>query len=148
MLHHMPLRQFIPRQPIPDQQTRPQEQRLDPDVSIKHDNFYARAWDMVYERPFSDTGYDNAATPGSPKIATRSDSAADETCNTPRTPRESSPGSFHSTDGLSDVTDTFFPIEPDAETSSEQLIFTPTNLRSSKYNLCHNLKPNCNDNYR
>ena len=39
-------------------------------------------------------------------------------------------------------------MEPDVESSSEQPENSPTNPRSSKYNLRHNPKPNCNDDYR
>ena len=39
-------------------------------------------------------------------------------------------------------------MEPDVESSSEQPEKIPANPRGSKYNLRHNPKPNCNDNYR
>ena len=38
--------------------------------------------------------------------------------------------------------------QPDSDTSVEPLDPTPTNPRSSKYDLRHNPKPNCNDDYR
>ena len=38
--------------------------------------------------------------------------------------------------------------QPVVDTSVEQLYPTPTNPRSSKYDLRHNPKPNCNDDYR
>ena len=59
-----------------------------------------------------------------------------------------SPEIFPYTDEISDVADTCPHMEPDVESSSEQEENSPTNSRSSKYNLRHNPKPNCNDDYR
>ena len=59
-------------------------------------------------------------------------------------PPETSP----QTGEISDVTDTYPHMEHDVETSSEQPGISPTNPHSSKYNLHHNPKPNCNDDYR
>ena len=39
-------------------------------------------------------------------------------------------------------------MEPDMEASSEQPKTSPTNPRSSKYNLRHNPKPICNEYYK
>ena len=44
--------------------------------------------------------------------------------------------------------DTDHYMQPDADTNVEQPDPTPTNPRSSKYDLRHNPKPNCNDDYR
>ena len=55
-LHRMKLRLFTPRQPIPDVQTTSQERRPDPEVIIKHDDLYARAWESEYETPIFDNG--------------------------------------------------------------------------------------------
>ena len=68
--------------------------------------------------------------------------------NTPGTAHECFPEIFPQTDEFSDVTDTYPHMELDVEASSEQPESSPTNPRSSKYNLRHNLKPNCNDDYR
>ena len=68
--------------------------------------------------------------------------------NTPGKPHVCSPEIFPNTDELGDVTDTCPHIEPDAEASSEQLQTTPTNPCSSKYDLRHCPKANCNDDYR
>ena len=54
---------------------------------------------------------------------------------------------FPPTDEVSDVTDTHPHMEPDAESSSDQPENSPTNPRSSKYNLGHNPKSNFNDEY-
>ena len=43
VLHRMRLRSFTPRRPIPDVQTTAQEWKLDHEVTIKHDDLYARA---------------------------------------------------------------------------------------------------------
>ena len=68
--------------------------------------------------------------------------------NTPRNPHVCSPEIFPCTDEVSDVTDTCPHMEPDVESSSEQQENSPANPRSFKYNLRHNPKPNCNDDYR
>ena len=49
---------------------------------------------------------------------------------------------------MADGTDTDHYMQPDADNSVEQINPTPTNPRSSKYDLRHNPKPNCNDDYR
>ena len=48
MLHLIRLRQFTPRQLLPDVQLTPQQWRTDPQVIIKHDDLYARAWHCEY----------------------------------------------------------------------------------------------------
>ena len=45
ILHRMRLRQFTPRQPIPDTPVTPRKCHPDPEVIIKHDDLYARAWE-------------------------------------------------------------------------------------------------------
>ena len=50
----MRIRLFTPRQPLPDVQTTSHEQKPDPEVVIKHDNLYARAWESDYETPIFD----------------------------------------------------------------------------------------------
>ena len=44
VLHRTRLRQFTPRQRIPKLQITRREWKPDPEVIIKHDNLYARAW--------------------------------------------------------------------------------------------------------
>ena len=51
-------------------------------------------------------------------------------------------------DGSHDGTDTDHNMQLDADTSVEQPDPTPINPRSSKYDLRHIPKPNCNDDYR
>ena len=68
--------------------------------------------------------------------------------NTPGTTHERSPEIFPQTDEVIDVTYTYTHMEPDVESSSEQPEKSSTNPRSSKYNLRHNPKPNCYDDYR
>ena len=65
ILHRMKLRQFTPRQSIPDLSVTAREWQPDPDVSIKHDDLYARAWECVYDEPIFDTNYNNLVTPKS-----------------------------------------------------------------------------------
>ena len=68
--------------------------------------------------------------------------------NTPGTEHDCSTEKFPETEDLCDVTDTYPNMEPDVEMSSEQPNGSPTIPRNSKYNLRHNLEPNCNDDYR
>ena len=68
--------------------------------------------------------------------------------NTQGNTHECSPEILPPTDETSDVTNTYTQMEPDVGTSSEQQRNSPSKPRSSKYNLRHNPKPNCNDDYR
>ena len=63
VLHRMRMRQFTPRQPPADITLKPQEYKSDPEVSLNHDDLYARAWQCVYEQPISDAENDNEAPP-------------------------------------------------------------------------------------
>ena len=62
----------------------------------------------------------------------------------PKNPPQIIPQPHRSYDGM----DMDHDMQPDADSSVEQLDPTPTNHRSSKYDLRHYPKPNCNDNYR
>ena len=68
--------------------------------------------------------------------------------NTPATTHECSQEIFPRTDEVSDVTDTYPHMDPGVESNLEQPGNSPTNPRSSKYNLRHNPQPICNDDYR
>ena len=68
--------------------------------------------------------------------------------NTQGTIRENYPESIPQADRSYDGTDTDHYIQPDAETSVEQADPPPSNPRSSSYDLSHNPKPNCSDDYR
>ena len=147
ILHRMRLSHFTPRQPIPDVQATPREWQLDPEVTIKHDDLYARAWECEYDKSIFDSDRDNMVIPNSPEITVRSEKAADDTRSTPGTTRESSPEIIPQVDNSYDGTDTDHCKHPDAETSAEQIDPTRTNPRSSKFDLRRNPKPNCNDDY-
>ena len=88
------------------------------------------------------------ATPSPPKITIRSKQAADEMRSMPGIIREKSPGTTPQPDGSYDERNVDHDTQPDADTSVEQLDPMPTNPRSSKCDLRHNPKPNCNDDYR
>ena len=85
ILHRMRLRQFTPRQPIPDTPVTPREWQPDPEVIIKHDGLYAGAWECEYDKPIFDSDRDNLVSPNSPEVAVRSMEAADETRSAPGT---------------------------------------------------------------
>ena len=140
--------QFTPRQPPADIRVKPQEHKPDPEVSLKHDDLYARAWEYNYEQPIFDAENKNAAPPKSQEIRVQSDFSTEEMRNTPGTTHECSLEVFPQTDEVSDVTDTYTHMEPDVESNWEQPENSPTNPRKSKYNLRHDPKPNCNDDYR
>ena len=78
MLHGMRLRQITPGQPLTGVQITPQEWKSDPEVSIKHDYLYARAWECDYERPIFDADDDNTAPLDPPEIVVRSDLPPEE----------------------------------------------------------------------
>ena len=66
VLQRMRMRQFTPRQPIPDIRITPQDWTTDPEVSLKYDDLYARAWECEYEKPNFDAESANATPPISP----------------------------------------------------------------------------------
>ena len=117
-------------------------------MSLHHDDLYGSAWEYDYDQPIFDNENDNAVPPNSQEVPVQSDFSTEEMWNTTEKPHVCSPEIFPCTDEVSDVTDMCPHMEPDVETSSEQPQKSPTNLRSSKYNLRHNPKPNCNDDYR
>ena len=55
----MRLRQFTPRQPLLDKRITPRKWQPDPEVVIKHDDLYARAWDCEYDKAIFDGDYKN-----------------------------------------------------------------------------------------
>ena len=142
VLHRMRVRRFSPRQPPADIRITPQEYKPDPDVKLKHDDLYGRAWKYDYEPPIFDTDNNNATPVNTHENPVQSDFSTEEMRNTPGTAHECSPEVFPQTEEVSDVTDTYLHMEPDLEASSEQPENSPTNPRSSKYNLRHNPKPN------
>ena len=131
----MRLRQFTPRQLIPDIPITPCEWQPDPEVIIKQDDLHARAWECEYDKPIFDSDRDNLVTTNSSEITVRSEKAADETRSTPGTIRESSPEIIPQVDRSYDGTDTDHYMQPDADTSVGQIDPTPTNPRCSKYDL-------------
>ena len=120
----------------------------DPEVVIKRDDLYARVWECENVEPISDSDYNTLAKPSSPEITMQSEQAADEMKSTPGTIPESSPETIPHPDRSYDGMDTDYDMQPDADAGVEQLDPTPTNPRSSKYDLLHNPKPNCNGDYR
>ena len=147
VIHRMRMRQFTPRQPPADIRVNPNEYKPDHEVSINHDDLYARAWEQHYEQPIFDDGNNGATQRDSHEIPIQSDLSTGEMRNTLGTTHECSPEIFPPTDETSDVADTYTHVEPDVGTSSEQQGNSPSNLRSSKYSLRHNPKRNCNDDY-
>ena len=148
VLHRMGRRQFTPRQRQADIPVKPKEYKSDPEVSLNYDDSYARAWEYDYEQPIFDAENDNAASPNLQEIPLQSDLSTEQMKITPGKAQECSPEIFRYTDEVSDIADTCPHMEPDVESKWEQQENSPTNPRCSKYNLCHNPKPNCNDDYR
>ena len=148
ILHRMRLRQFTTRQLILDIPVTPRERQPDPEIIIKHDELYARAWECENDKPIFDSDSDKLGSPNSPEVTTRSGEEADVRRSTPGTTQEDSQNIPPHTDEMADGTDTDHYMQPDADNSVEQNDSTPTNPRSSKYDLRHNRKPNCNDDYR
>ena len=145
VLHRMRMRQFTPRQHPADIRRVPQEYKPDPDVSLKHDDLYARAWGYDYEQPISYADNRNATPSNARETPLQSN---EEMRNTPGTAHECSPEIFPQTEEISDVANTYPNMETDVEISSEQLNSSPSNAHSSKNKLCHNPKPNCKHDYR
>ena len=66
----------------------------------------------------------------------------------PGTIPESSPETFTHADRSPDGTDAGHYMDPDDDSSLEQPKTTPTNPRSTNYDLRRNSKPNCHDDCR
>ena len=147
VLHRMEMRQFTLHQPPADVTVKPQEYKSDPEVSLNHDDLYARACEYDFGQPLFDAESDNAVPSNLQEFPLRSEYSTAEMRNTPGNPHVCSPQIFPDTGDVNDVTDTYPHMGPDVETSSEQPEKSPTNPRSSIYNLRHNPKPNCNDDY-
>ena len=118
-------------------------------MSLHNDDLYARASEYDFEQPNFVAENDKAAPPNLQEIPLQSVVFSTvELRITPGNLHVCSPEILPCTDEVSDVTDTCPHMEPDVESSSEQPRNSPTNPRSSKFNLRHNPKPNCNDDYR
>ena len=128
ILHRMRPRQFTPRQPIPDIPITPHDWQPDPEVISKHVDLYARAWECEYDKPIFDSDYSKFVTPNSSEITMQSEEAAGEMRSTPGTIRESSPEIISQADRSCDEMDTDHYMQPDADTSVQQIDPTPTNL--------------------
>ena len=148
VLHCIRLRLFTPRQPIPDVQLTSHEWKPDPEVIIKHDDLYARAWESEYETPNFDNSQYEPDNDNSPEITVRHDLPNGETFTTPRTIQKDSREIFPHTGEIGDGTDTDHYMEPDAEVDVDPFSPTDVNPRSTKYDSRRNPKPNCNDDYR
>ena len=133
-LHRLRLRTFKPRQPIPDIAITLREWQPDPEIIITHDDLYARAWECEYEKPIFDSDYINLVTPNSPETTTRSEEGSNELRNAPGTYGEIPQKlSLRQTEYMTDHY-----MQSEADTSVEQQDSTPTNPRSSKYDVRHN----------
>ena len=107
VLHRMRMRQFTPRQTQPDIRITPQVWKPDLEVSRKHDDLYARAWESEYEKPIVDAENNSATPPNSHEIPVQSDLLAEETRNSPESAHECSPETSPQTEQVCDVTDTY-----------------------------------------
>ena len=100
------MRQFTPRQPPADITVKAQEYKTDPEVSLNHDDLYARAWEYDFQQPIFEAENDHAAPPNPQEIPTQSDFSMEEMRNTPGNPHVCSSDICPNTDKLGDVTDT------------------------------------------
>ena len=73
VLHRLRMRQFTPRQPPADIRVEPQEYKPDPEVSLKHDDLYARASEYDYEQPIFDAENNHVTPPNSQDTPLQSD---------------------------------------------------------------------------
>ena len=105
VLHRMRMRQFTPGQPPADKTVKPQEYKSDPEVSLHHDDLYARAWEYDFEQPIFDSENDKAVPRNIKEIPLQSDYSTEEIKNTPGIPHVCSPEPFPCTDEVSDVTE-------------------------------------------
>ena len=128
VLHRMRMRQFTPRQPPGDIRVNPHEYKPDPEVSVNHDDLYARAWEHHYEQPTFDVENDNSVPPNQPEIPIQSDLSTGKMRNT-RGARHECPAEISPPiDETRDVEDTYTYTEPDvgqARNNSKTVRATP-----------------------
>ena len=94
VLHWIRMRQFTPRQPPADIQFKPEEYKSDPEVSLHHDDLYARAWEYDSDQPIFDAENDKAAPPNLQDFPLQSDYSMEEVKSTPENPHVCSPEIF------------------------------------------------------
>ena len=94
VINRMRLRQFTPRQPPADIRVNAHEYKPDPELSINHDDLYARAWEHHYEQPIFDDGNNGETQPDSHETPIQSDLSTGEMRNTLGTTHECSPEIF------------------------------------------------------
>ena len=141
-------RQFIHHQPLSYIPITQREWQPDQEVAFTHDDLCARAWECEEDEPIFDSDYNNLAPTSPPESTVRSEQAADDMKSTPGIVPGNSPEITFQPDGSYDGRKMNRDTQPDADMSVEQPDPTPTNPRSSKNDLRHNPKSNCNDDYR
>ena len=104
VLRRMRMRQSTTRQPPPDIRIKPQEWQPDPEVSLKQDDMYARAWECEYEKPIFDAESNNATLSKSCEFPVKLDLSTEKMWKTPGTAQECSPIIFPQTDEFCDLT--------------------------------------------
>ena len=88
VLRRMRMHQLTPGQPPANIRITAHEYKPDPDMSLKHDDLYARAWVCDYEQPFFDADNNLATHPNSTEIPIQPDVPIEEMKNTPGTAHE------------------------------------------------------------
>ena len=68
-----------PAKTLHEIQSKPQEWKPDPEMGLKHDDLYARAWECENETSIFDIKNDIITKPSSPGISVQSDSPVEET---------------------------------------------------------------------
>ena len=86
----MRMRQFKPRQPPADIRITPQENKPEPEVSLKHDDLYPRAWKYDYEQLIFETENNTATPPNPQEIQVQTEISTEEMRNAPETAHECS----------------------------------------------------------
>ena len=81
----MRMRQFTPRQPPAATRVKLQVYKPDPEVSLKHDDLYARPLEYDYEQPIFDTENNNVTPPKSKEFPVQSEISTEEMRNKPGT---------------------------------------------------------------
>ena len=103
----MRMRQLTPHQPPPDIRITPQEWEPDPEMSLKHDDLHARAWECEREKPNFDAEINNTTPPMSTEISVQFNLSTEETRNAPETAHECFPEVFPQMEQVCDVTNTY-----------------------------------------
>ena len=136
------------RQPIPNVRSTSQKRKPDPEVIIKYDYLYARTWECEFESPIFNSERDEPRIRNFSDFAVHSELLTDQCVRFQKSYEKILQKLYPTPTDFCGGTVTDHYMESDAGMGVEQPNLTYINPRSSKFDLGHNPKLTCNDDYR